>query len=144
MQPQNIQARLLLADCLAETGQPRAALELLQPVVQARTDAIDALHRIAWILATSPDDSVRNGTEAVTFAVRACDLTAHRHAASLAALAAAYAEVGRYDDAIATGRKAEELAARAGEKELLDVIRRALTTFGTRSAFRDRPSTQAP
>jgi len=144
MQPQNIQARLLLADCLAETGEPRAALALLQPVAQSRPDAIDALHRIAWILATSPDASVRNGGEAVTLAARACEFTGHRHAASLAALAAAYAEVGRFDDAIATARKAEELATRAGEKELLEVIHRALTTFGTRSAFRDRPLAPAP
>jgi len=140
MQPQNIQARLLLADCLAETGEPRAALALLQPVAQSRPDAVDALHRIAWILATSPDDSVRNGTEAVTFAARACELTAHRHAASLAALAAAYAEAGRFDDAVATARKAEELAARAGEKDLVGVLSRALVAFEARTAYRDGSS----
>jgi uncharacterized protein (TIGR02996 family) len=140
VQPQSFSARLMLADCLVETGEPRAALTLLQPVVQSRPDAADALHRIAWILATSPDDSVRDGTEAVTFAARACELTAHHHAASLAALAAAYAEAGRFDDAVATARKAEEFATRAGEKELLDVIRRALVAFGTRTAYRGGPS----
>jgi tetratricopeptide (TPR) repeat protein len=135
-QPQNLPARLSLADCLAETGAPREALALLQPVAQARPDAIDALHRIAWILATSPDGSVRNGGEAVTLAARACELTAHRHSASLVALAAAYAETGRFDDAAATARKAEELAARAGEKDLLEVIRRALAAFEKRTPFR--------
>ena len=143
VQPQNLSARLLLADCLVETAEPRAALALLQPLVQARPDAVDALHRIAWILATSPDDGARNGGEAVILAARACELTAHRHAASLAALAAAYAEAGRFDEAVATARKAEELAARAGEKELLEVIRRALAAFETRTAYRDIPSPTA-
>jgi tetratricopeptide (TPR) repeat protein len=144
VQPQNLPARLLLADCLAETGAPREALALLQPVAKARSDAVDALRRIAWILATCPDNGVRNGGEAVTFAVRACDLTAHHHAASLAALAAAYAEVRRFDDAIAMARKAEELATRAGEKELLDVIRRTLAAFEARTAYREIAPAPAP
>jgi tetratricopeptide (TPR) repeat protein len=137
VRPQNVQARLLLADCLAETGQSREALGLLQPVAQAGPNAFEALCRIAWILATSPDSGVRNGGEAVTLAARACDLTGHRHAASLAALAAAYAETGRFDDAVATARKAEELATRAGENGLVEVIRRALAAFEKRTAYRE-------
>jgi len=143
VQPQNLPARLLLADCLAETGQPREALALLQLIAQVRPDAIDALHRIAWILATSPDNGVRNGGEAVALALRACELTAHRQSISLAALAAAYAETGRFDDAIAIARKAEDLAARAGEKELLKTIRRALAMFEKRTAYRENRSDPA-
>ena len=143
-QPRNLPARLLLADCLAETGQPREALALLQPVAQARPDGVDALHRIAWILATSPDNGVRNGGEAVTLAARACDITNQRHAASLAALAAAYAETGRFDEAVAMARKAEELATRGGEKDLLDVLRRALAAYEARTAYRESSSAPAP
>lgn len=136
-QPQNLPARFALADCLAETGAAREALAWLQPVAQARPGDIDALHRIAWILATSSDGSVRNGGEAVTLAARACELSAYRHAASLSALAAAYAEVGRFDDALATARKAEEFATRSGETDLLEVIRRAKATFEKRAPYRE-------
>jgi len=62
----------------------------------------------------------------------------------LAALAAAYGETGRFDEAVATARKAEELATRAGEKELLEVIRRALAAFETRTEYRDKPLAPAP
>lgn len=144
LQPQNIQARLLLADCLAETGHSREALGWLQPVAQSAPNAFEALCRIAWILATSPDSTVRNGGEAVAFAARACDLTGHRHAASLAALAAAYAETGRFEDAVATARKAEELATRAGDNGLVEVVRRALAAFQNRAAYREATSAQTP
>ena len=77
-------------------------------------------------------------------AARACDITHQRHAASLAALAAAYAETGRFDEAVATAQKAEALATRAGEKELLDVLRRALAAFEARTAYRESPTAPAP
>ena len=52
--------------------------------------------RVAWLLATSPDDAVRDGAKAVTLAERAVALTSRRDASALDALGAVYAETGRF------------------------------------------------
>ena len=54
----------------------------------------------AWLLATCPDDSIRNGEAAVTAAKKACDNRQTKIAADIKALAAAYAESGDFEKAI--------------------------------------------
>jgi tetratricopeptide (TPR) repeat protein len=64
----------------------------------------------AWMLATCPDQKLRDGPKAVTSATRACELTQWKEARPLAALAAAYAECADYRSAIHWQQKAIELA----------------------------------
>ena len=66
---------------------------------------------LAWLLATHPDTVIRNGAEAVELAERVCASSAAP--AHLATLAAAYAEAGRFDEAVATIQKAIRLTATA-------------------------------
>ncbi|MEK6643307.1 MAG: tetratricopeptide repeat protein [Planctomycetota bacterium] len=65
---------------------------------------------LAWILSTSPDSALRDGATAVRLAESVCRSAAGETRESLDALAAAYAEVGRFDDAVKTAQKAVELA----------------------------------
>jgi tetratricopeptide (TPR) repeat protein len=65
---------------------------------------------LAWLLATSPEDAVRNGAEAVRFAQRAVSLTGGTEPASLDVLAAAYAEAGDFDRAVETAQLAMQHA----------------------------------
>ncbi|REJ97421.1 MAG: hypothetical protein DWQ35_02365 [Planctomycetota bacterium] len=68
------------------------------------------LHRrVAWLMATSPDDQMRNGEEAVRWAKRVVDVTARRQPGPLWTLAAAYAEVGRFEEAITVAKEAQTL-----------------------------------
>ena len=62
----------------------------------------------AWLLATCPDTSLRNGDRAVAYAMKACEDT-EWEPWPLTILAAAYAEVGRFDDAIEAQQRAIEL-----------------------------------
>jgi tetratricopeptide (TPR) repeat protein len=78
-----------------------------------------ALNELAYLLASSPEANQRNGPEAVALAERACDLTAHQSGGCLATLADAYAEAGRFDDAIAAGTKAMELARTGADKSII-------------------------
>jgi cytochrome c-type biogenesis protein CcmH/NrfG len=73
-----------------------ASALLIQP------DFPDALDGLCWILATAQDPAFRNGTEAVRMAERACEVTNRKEAKKLKTLAAAYAEAGRYTDAVST------------------------------------------
>jgi tetratricopeptide (TPR) repeat protein len=73
-----------------------------------------ALNNLAWVLAASPDAGLRNGAEAVRLAERACELTHHGEPLFIGTLAAAYAEAGRFPEAVITAEKAEHLATNTG------------------------------
>jgi len=75
--------------------------------------------RLAWELATSPEPADRNGALAVKLAEDACWRTRYRQTAMVGTLAAAYAEAGRFDQAVATSRLAGELASHAGNQKQL-------------------------
>ena len=81
-----------------------------------------ALRRAAWVLATSPDATIRNGGEALAFAVRAVELSGGKDARMLDTLAAAYAEKGQFADAALTARRAQARAAQENQPALADEI----------------------
>ena len=60
----------------------------------------DSHNALAWRLATCPKAEVRNGAKAVEHATRACRLTENQDALHLDTLAAAYAESGKFKEAI--------------------------------------------
>lgn len=69
-------------------------------------DSPDLLARWAWQLATAPEAGYRDGKAALTFATRANERSGSKLAEHLEALAAAWAENGRFDQAVETQRKA--------------------------------------
>jgi tetratricopeptide (TPR) repeat protein len=89
----------------------------------------------AWLLATSPDDAVRSGPEAVKCALVACELNKYRIAADLKALAAAYAETGQFELAIGWQEKAIQLSA-ADDKAVEEKV---LEQYKDKRPFREMP-----
>jgi tetratricopeptide (TPR) repeat protein len=65
---------------------------------------------LGWVYATAPDPNVRNGRRALECATRACELSEWQNASYLDTLAAAHAEVGQFDKAVAWIEKAHDLA----------------------------------
>jgi tetratricopeptide (TPR) repeat protein len=77
----------------------------------------------AWLLATSPDDALRNGPQAVKAALVACELDKYQNPADMKALAAAYAEAGQFELAIGWQEKALKLSSaddKAVEEKVLE------------------------
>lgn len=74
------------------------------------------LNNLAWVLATSPDDKVRNGKLAIDYATQAAELTEFKEAHILSTLASGYAEVGDFENAIKYIKDAIELNKAAGEE----------------------------
>jgi hypothetical protein len=79
----------------------------------------ETLNNLAWRLATSTDSKSRDGTTAIQLALRACEQTHFEKTIFLGTLGAAYAEAGKFDEAISTAQKACALAAKNGETNLL-------------------------
>jgi tetratricopeptide (TPR) repeat protein len=107
-----------LAIAAAETGDSTNATTHLRLALALKPDMVEALENLAWILATHPSEALRNGAEAVRLAERACKLSQYREPVSLVTLAAAYAEAGRFGDAVKTAEQARDLAAAAGLKDV--------------------------
>jgi Tfp pilus assembly protein PilF len=113
LDPEYTTAHGNLAEAYAARGQRALAAQQFALAVAVAPDRPFFLNRLGWLLATSPEDGVRNGPRAVEVAERAVSLTARQDTMSLDTLSAAYAEAGRFDDAVATARgAASELAGR--------------------------------
>ncbi len=95
-----VDARWLLGRLLAESMRETEAIEQYRAILRERPDHAGALNALAWILATSRDPATRNGPEAIALARKARDETGGKDPYYLDTLAAAYAEAGRFPDAI--------------------------------------------
>ena len=121
--PNFASAQLGLGLVYARQGQDKQAVEAFHAALRMRPDWPEAETSLAWILATHPDATLRNGTEAVQLAERACQQTNHGNVGALDTLAAAYAEVGRFQEAVQTAESALQIAQSAGQPQLVQSIR---------------------
>jgi Flp pilus assembly protein TadD len=124
-----VATRLEYAPLLAHNGKAREAADQYRQVLAARPDQPGALNALAWLLATSRDDAVRNGAEAVRLAERARGLAQGPDASIEGTLAAACAEAGRFPEAIAHARTAMDLALRAGDSRTAALHQRLLMRY---------------
>ncbi len=113
------EAHANLAAKLERSGKVAEAIAHYQEALHLVPDQPDVLNNLAWLLATCPDPKVRNGTQAVALAQRACEQSQDHKTIYLGTLAAAYAEAGRFDDAITTAQKACALASESGDRTWL-------------------------
>jgi tetratricopeptide (TPR) repeat protein len=97
--------------------------------VELDPSSASAYNNLAWILATGPDASVRDGAEAVHYATRACELTDWKDPGNLDTLAAAHAEAGDFESAVRVTQQAIELEKRRAPPALLPVLRAHLAEF---------------
>jgi tetratricopeptide (TPR) repeat protein len=108
---------------LLEQGRDAEALTEFREALRLEPDNFQRLIYISRVLASDENPQARNGTEALALAARAVKINADADA--LDTLAMAYAEVGRFDEAIQTGAQALALAGAAGsQNEAVDMKRR--------------------
>jgi tetratricopeptide (TPR) repeat protein len=82
-------------------------------ILRGHPEDLDALNNVAWIRATHEEAGHRDGALAVRLAERARDTSPEPQAVLYSTLAAAYAEAGRFPEAVRAGARAVELARRA-------------------------------
>jgi tetratricopeptide (TPR) repeat protein len=106
MQPDLPEAHLFLGRILFEEGHVEEAEQCFRRTLQLKPNNAAALDDLAWLLATAENAAWRNGTEAIRLAEQARQLTGGRKARALAVLAAAYAEAGRFREAVSVAQVA--------------------------------------
>jgi Flp pilus assembly protein TadD len=104
-----------LAMALVQQGRTQDAVAEYRNILASNPDLPDALNNLAWILAASTHPEFRNGANAVQLAQRACEVTHNGQPLMIGTLAAAYAEAGRFDDAVKAAQKAHDLAVAEGK-----------------------------
>ena len=76
------------------------------------------MNNLAWLRATAPDASLRDGQRAIELATQADRIATGKSAGALKSLAAAYAETGQFAKALETARRARVLAQEQNAQEL--------------------------
>jgi tetratricopeptide (TPR) repeat protein len=99
-----------LGTALLLKGRPDQAIAQYQKALEIKPDQVFVLNNLAWLLATTPGTSLRNGAKAVALAAQADQLSGGGDPTILHTLAAAYAEEGNYGRATVTARRGLELA----------------------------------
>lgn len=138
LDPDSVAFQNDLAYALALDGRAQEARNRYQAALALDPDFEPSLRALAWLLATHPDAAVRDGGEALRLARHALELAPEPDADLLDILAAAQAEVGRFEQAAATAEKALAAAEAAGNDPLAEQIRERLARYGAGRAWRER------
>ena len=106
--------------------------------VRLKPDHVESLQWLAWLLATCPDSSIRNGPEAVQLARRAADLSDDRDPAILDVLGAGLAETGQFAAALKTARQALALATAQKKDGVAAAIKARIGLYETGKPFHEK------
>ena len=120
-----------------QQGKPKEAMDSWQQALEINPDQIYVLNNLAWLLATTPDAALRNGTRAIALAAQASQLSGDRNPTFLHTLAAAYAEAGSYGLAAATARRGLELALEQKSDTLAATLQKEIKLYDAGAPVRE-------
>ncbi len=124
---------------LLQNNDPRGAIEQWEASLETDPNDGNAQNNLAWVLATYPDDSIRNGKKAVALAENAAKLPGGESPVVLRTLAAACAEAGRFSNAIDTAERAMKMATAQNNESLVQTLRHEIELYRAYQPYRETP-----
>ncbi|MBL8891424.1 MAG: tetratricopeptide repeat protein [Planctomycetaceae bacterium] len=123
-------------DAYLSTGQHAEAIADYEKELAKNPDDSGTLNNLAWVLATSPTDSVRNGARAIELGLKAAELTKYEQAHILSTLASGYAETGDFEKAREWIAKAVAIA-EAEKAKNLDGLKKEAASYDKNEPWRE-------
>jgi Flp pilus assembly protein TadD len=137
IEPDNVEARNTLGTALIQQGHLREAIEQWQEALAIQPENGNAASNLAWVFATCPEDSFRDGRHAVELAEKALRVSGGKIPMIYKVLAAAYAESGRFSDAIESAQRGAELAMNQGNPGLATELQSNIAVYQSGRPLRD-------
>jgi len=137
LEPNNEEGRNILGTVLAQQGRIKEAVEQWQRVLAIQPENGNAMSNLAWVFAASPEESLRDGTQAVRLAEQALQLSGGKIPMIFRTLAAAYAENGRFSRAIETAQRGLEVANSQGNPGLAAELQNNIALYQAERPLRD-------
>jgi cytochrome c-type biogenesis protein CcmH/NrfG len=137
LQPDNIEVHNIVGTVLLQQGHIREGVEEWQKVLVIQPDNGNAMSNLAWVFATSPDDSLRDGAKAVQLGSEALRISGYKIPLLYRTLAAAYAETGEFSKAIQTAQQGVELANSQGNSGLATELQGNVALYQEQRPLRD-------
>ncbi|MFL6501409.1 MAG: tetratricopeptide repeat protein [Candidatus Udaeobacter sp.] len=137
LEPASVEARNTLGTALIQQGHVREAIEQWQEALATQPENGNAASNLAWVFATCPEDSIRDGARAIELGEKALRISGGKIAMIYRVLAAAYAESGRFADAVETANRGVELATIQGSPALAAELEKNVTLYQSGTPLRD-------
>ena len=137
LEPANVEARNTLGTALIQQGKLREAIDQWQEVLAIQPENGNAASNLAWVFATCTDDSIRDGARSAQLGERALRISAGKIPMIYKVLAAAYAESGRFADAVETAQRGAELATNQGNPALAAELESYIALYQSGRPLRD-------
>ena len=137
LQPDNFEVHNIVGTVLVQKGRIREGVEEWQKVLAIKPDNGNAMSNLAWVFATAPDASLRDGPQAVKLAEQALHLSGGRIPILFRTLAAAYAENGQFSQAIETAQRGIILANSQSNPGLAAELQSSISLYQEQRPLRD-------
>ena len=129
---------LNLGKFLRDSGRRKEAIQAFRQGREYDPENMQFAFILAWLLATAPEDQLRNGKEAVQLAKLVCEESNYRIPSTLDLLAAAYAEDRQFNKAIETAKKSYQLASSSGKGNMAKQIKYRLELYRSNQPYREQ------
>jgi len=134
--PESLSALRGRADAYLSVGKHAEAVADYESALKINPEDLGVLNNLAWVLATSPDDNVRNGKRAIELGTQAAKQSDYKQAYILSTLAASYAESGDFDAARQWSQKAVDLG--SDDADVNTQLKKELSSYESKKPWREK------
>src|SRR5215469_2137324 len=134
LKPDYAEACYNMGVALRGEGKVAEAIQQFEQAIQLKSDYVEALNNLAYVLATAQNALLRNTTRAIALSEQADHLTGGNNPIVLGTLATAYAEAGRYREALETVTRAVQLPAIKTNPALISAFESQLKLYRTQAS----------